>query len=114
MKGIVVLIKNRIQKQLIRKVANQIVEACRPKKIMLFGSYAYGNPNTDSDVDFLVIQNSKKRPADRAIDLFKSMRFYPFPMDIIVRTPKEIRQRLRMGDSFYQEIVTKGLTLYER
>lgn len=108
------LITKRNRKQLIRKVASQIVEACHPKKIMLFGSHAYGKPNKDSDVDFLVIQNSKKRPADRAIEVFKSMRFYPFPMDIIVRTPEEIRQRLRMGDSFYQEIITKGLTLYER
>lgn len=101
------------RKQLIKKVVNQIAEACHPQKIILFGSYAYGKPNEDSDVDFLVIQNSKKRPADRAIAVFKSIHFYPFPMDIIVRTPKEIRHRLQMGDSFYQEIMTKGLTLYE-
>ena len=106
--------KKENRRHLIQKVANQIVTACHPKKIMLFGSHAYGNPNRDSDVDFLVILNSKEKPVDRTIGVFKSIRFYPFPMDIIVRTPEEIRRRLRMGDSFYQEIMMKGKTLYER
>lgn len=81
---------------------------------MLFGSHAYGNPNRDSDVDLLIVMKSNKRPADRSIMVYKSMSFYPFPMDIIVRTPQEIRQRMGMGDSFYQEIVSKGKIIYER
>lgn len=99
---------------MINKVTRQIIDACHPEKIMLFGSHAYGKPNQDSDVDLLVVLKSKKRPADRSSMLYKSMRYYPFPMDIIVRTPQEIKRRMGMGDSFYREIVKKGKILYER
>ncbi len=99
---------------LIKKVAMQIVDAHHPEKIMLFGSHAYGKPNKDSDVDLLVVLKSRKRPADRSTMVYKSMLYYPFPMDIIVRTPQEIRRRMGMGDSFYQEIISKGKVLYER
>lgn len=99
---------------LVRKVVRQIVAGFRPDKIVLFGSHAYGRPGRDSDVDLLVVMESKKRPVDRAIEVSKSLRFYPFPMDILVRTPREVRHRLRMGDYFYEEILKKGKVLYER
>ena len=98
---------------LIQKVIRQIVKECHPRKIMLFGSYAHGRPGKDSDVDLLVVMNSNKRPVDRAIEVSKSLRFYPFPMDILVRTPQEIRRRIQIGDPFYREILTRGKILYE-
>lgn len=104
----------KIKQRLIRKVIKQIVEAVHPQRIVLFGSYAQGKPRPDSDVDLLVIMESRKRPIQRAVEVAKSLRFYPFAMDIIVRTPKEIHERLQIGDSFYQEIVTHGKILYEQ
>lgn len=119
-KGITIMVKSlvpetklaKVDLRLIRKVTQQIIDAFRPQKIVLFGSYASGHPEEDSDVDLLVVMESKKRPVERAIEVTKSLRFYPFPMDILVRTPWEIRQRIQMGDPFYQEIMKRGKILY--
>lgn len=103
--------KNNLR--LIRKLVQPIVEGFHPQKIVLFGSYAYGRTGKDSDVDLLVVMRSRKRPVERAIEVSKSLRFYPFPMDILVRTPQEIRRRLQIGDPFYREIMDRGKVLYE-
>lgn len=81
---------------------------------MLFGSFAYGNPTPDRDVDLLVIRESQLRPHARAIQISEILDPRPFPVDIIVRTPAEIEERLRIGDCFVREIVNKGKVLYER
>ena len=99
--------------RVIKKVVRQIVDVHHPRKIVLFGSYAKGRPTRNSDVDLLVIMPSRKRPVARAVEISKSLHFYPFPMDILVRTPAEIRRRLQMGDPFFQEVMTKGKVLYE-
>jgi predicted nucleotidyltransferase len=97
--------------QAIKRIASEL----KPEKIILFGSYAYGNPTPDSDVDLLIVMetNGKDKEAYRAA----SMLLYPrqFPVDIIVKSPKEIEEKLkRKGNFFLREIVTKGKTLYER
>lgn len=101
-------------KRKIRAAAKKIAEKIHPEKIILFGSYAYGKPNSDSDVDFLVIMRSKLRPVERARRISTIFNPYPFPMDILVRTPQEIRKRISMGDFFIQEIIEKGVVLYEK
>ena len=95
----------------------RIVSALKPEKIILFGSYAYGNPTHDSDVDLLVIMktNGNHKEKVRAI----SMLLYPrqFPVDIIVKTPKEVEEALKGGKDnsfFIREIVKKGKVLYDR
>ena len=104
----------RISLRSLRRVIRQIVEGVHPLRVVLFGSHAYGTPRRDSDVDLLVVMQSKKRPVERAVEVSKVLQFYPFPMDILVRTPQEIRCRLRMGDPFYREIIKRGKILYER
>jgi len=101
-----------IPMRVIRRFARQVVERFQPEKIILFGSYAYGTPHADSDVDILVVM-----PARNQID--QSVRISlaidpPFPLDIIVRTPKNMKWRLQEGDSFLREIVSKGKILYEK
>ena len=103
----------RINFRLLRQVTDQIVDGVHPKKIILFGSHAFGKPNKDSDVDLLVVMQSRKKPAERVVDVSKTLRFYPFPMDILVRTPQELKKRIRLGDVFFREILTKGKVLYE-
>ena len=98
----------------IRKAAQKIADAVRPEKIILFGSFAYGSPTPDSDVDLLVIMESKLRPHARSVQVSEVLDPRPFPVDIIVRTPAEIEERLRVGDCFMREIVSKGKVLYER
>jgi predicted nucleotidyltransferase len=98
----------------IRRAANQIAQAVRPEKIILFGSFAYGEPTPDSDVDLLIIMNSDLRPHARVVQISEILNPRPFPVDIVVRTPAEIEERLRVGDCFFQEILSKGKVLYER
>lgn len=97
----------------IRAAARKIGRQLRPKKVILFGSYAHGHPTADSDVDLFVIMPSRQRPAERARLVSKLLHPRPFPVDILVRTPQEVRQRLALGDSFIQEIITRGKVLYE-
>lgn len=97
----------------IRAAARKIGRQLRPKKVILFGSYAYGRPNADSDVDLFVIMPSRQRPVERARLVSKMLHPRPFPVDILVRTPQEVRRRLALGDSFIEEIITHGKVLYE-
>jgi predicted nucleotidyltransferase len=98
----------------IRKAARKIAEAVHPEKIILFGSFAYGKPTPDSDVDLLVIMESDLRPHARTVQVSEILYPRPFPVDIIVRTPEEIRERLEIGDCFFREILSRGKVLYER
>jgi predicted nucleotidyltransferase len=95
----------------IRRYARQVGKLFRPQKIILFGSYAYGQPNYDSDVDLLVVM-----PARNQLDQAAKIRLAipaPFSMDLIVRTPQRMQERLEWGDSFVTEIVARGKVLYE-
>src|SRR5438128_11714064 len=96
----------------IRQLAQQISERFQPDRIILFGSYAYGEPEEDSDVDMLVIMPAKNESSQRR--RIRSAIEYHFPLDLIVRTPETLRWRLEEGDWFLQEIVERGKVLYER
>jgi uncharacterized protein len=98
--------------RVIRDFARRVAERFQPDKIILFGSYAYGTPHEDSDVDILVIMPARNQlSAAVRIDLACESHF---PLDIIVRTPKNMRWRLEEGDSFLREIVSRGKVLYEK
>ena len=102
----------RVTPGLLREIAQKVVQAFRPKNIILFGSYAYGKPTSDSDLDLLVIMETRDRPAERirkVSDLFDPR---PLPMDFIVLTPSEIRHRLSGFDPFLEEVLEKGQRLY--
>jgi len=80
--------------------------------IILFGSYAYGKPTEDSDVDVLVVMPFNRRRGRKSLEIRQRIPA-DFPLDLIVRTPKFIAQRLRWGDCFTEEILAKGKVLYE-
>jgi len=101
-----------IPMRVIRRFARQVAERFRPEKIILFGSYAYGTPHADSDVDILVIM-----PARNQIDqAFKIRCEVPtcFPMDLIVLKPANVKWRLEEHESFLSEIMARGKILYEK
>ena len=98
----------------IQRAVQKVVDLVHTEKIVLFGSYAYGNPTQDSDVDLLVIMESDKSAHARSMQISEILYPRPFPLDIIVRTPAEVEERMAMGDCFIEEILTKGKTLYER
>ncbi len=92
----------------------RVVQHLNPDKVILFGSYAYGRPTPDSDVDLLVIMPTDLPPLERYLQVSRLLDPRPFPVDILVKTPAEIRQALQDRDFFLQEILAKGLVLYER
>ena len=96
--------------QAIRRLA----DALKPEKIILFGSYAYGVPTSDSDVDLLVIMKTEAKRTERYVAVSNVLYPREFPVDIIVKTPKELNEELRKGNFFLREIVSKGTVLYER
>ena len=96
----------------IESLSKQIAEEFRPDRIILFGSYAYGKPTDDSDVDLLVIMPFRGKSARKAAEILT--RTIPkFSVDILVRTQSQVRKRVAMDDWFMQEIVAQGRVLYE-
>ena len=101
-----------VNRRNIRAFVKQVVERFHPRQVILFGSYAYGKPTADSDVDLLVVMPHEGHAAVQAARIRKDVRA-GFPMDLVVRSPKEIRRRLAMGDVFIGEIMKRGQPLYE-
>ena len=93
---------------------DRIVHELMPEKVVLFGSFAYGAPTPDSDVDLLIILETSQPSKDRTWAVSRLLLPRPFPVDIIVRTPQEIAQALARRDPFVQEILEHGMVLYER
>ena len=92
----------------------RIVENLHPVKIILFGSYAYGVPTPDSDVDLLVVMDTSLSSRQQRLEISRVLSPRPFPMDILVRTPKDLAERLKLGDSFLEDIISRGKVVYER
>ena len=98
--------------RVIRRYARAVAEEFHPDKIILFGSYAYGTPNEDSDVDLLVIMPAKNGH-NHALRIQYRLSA-PFPLDLLVRTTDKLNRRLAMGDSFLTTILSQGKVLYEK
>ena len=95
----------------VRRFARQIAERFQPEKIILFGSYAYGKPHEESDVDLLVIMRTKGA-IDQSIRIKMAFERL-FSLDLIVRTPWQIERGLKDDNWFLREIMEKGKVLYE-
>ncbi len=110
------MVKDKKIRNLIESLAKKIVKAYDPAKIILFGSYSYGNPDKDSDIDLLIIKETSERPIDRrvAVSSIISDRQLRTPVEPIVLTPNELASSVRIGDQFVQEILDKGDVLYEK
>src|SRR5215212_12160169 len=97
------------------RAIERIVSELKPEKIILFGSYAYGNPTPHSDVDLLVSMKTKAKEIDRYVAVSNLLYPRQFPVDILVKTPKEMEAEARkIGNFFMQEILKRGKVLYER
>ncbi len=98
----------------LRPAIQKIVSELKPEKIILFGSYAYGTPTPHSDVDLLVIMKTRASLKERSWAVSSLLLPRPFPVDILVKTPKELEKALESGDFFLKEIVARGKVLYDR
>jgi len=106
--------RRRIPMRAIRALVKQIAEKFQPEKIILFGSYAYGKPKPESDVDLLVVMETSLRSRQQRLEISRALSPRPFPLDIIVRTPRELEERIALGDIFLREIMTQGKVVYEQ
>lgn len=93
-------------------MVKRIAERFRPKRVILFGSHAYGEPDADSDVDLLVIMDTPLRNVEQAVEIRREAAL-PFPADLLVRAPSEVADRVAQGDCFLRDVITKGEVLYE-
>ncbi|MCC6299293.1 MAG: nucleotidyltransferase domain-containing protein [Anaerolineales bacterium] len=105
--------RKRIPKKAIDEIVRQIVEKFHPQKIILFGSYARGNPRPESDVDLLVVMDTPLKESKQALLIDQSLERDLFGLDLIVRTPSNLKNRIALGDSFLKEVVSRGRVLYE-
>ncbi len=101
-------------RKLVKNMARKIRDKYNPEKIILFGSYAYGNPKKDSDVDLLIIKKTKARHLDRLVKIREILqeenRFVA--IEPLVYTPEEINKRLELEDDFIKTILEKGVILH--
>jgi predicted nucleotidyltransferase len=105
-----------IEFEAIQQVCDQIVREFHPQKVILFGSYAYGTPTEDSDVDLLVVMSKiEGNPIYKAMEIIRKIREVSrgFAIDLLVRTPEVVRQRIEWNDFFLREIMEEGKVLYE-
>jgi len=97
----------------IQSLANRIAALFRPEKIILFGSYAYGTPTPDSDVDLLVILPFKGKNFKESLRIINAVN-PQFGADVLARRPDDTRWRYEQGDPLVREALDKGKVLYEK
>jgi predicted nucleotidyltransferase len=96
----------------IENVAKKIGQEINAEAVILFGSYARNQPGEHSDVDLLVIAESDLPRHKRSRDLHLMFKPYPFPMDILVYTPDEVKKEREFELSFISTVLREGKKLY--
>ncbi len=102
------------QAALLDHVTKTIVERFRPKRIVVFGSHARGEAHQDSDLDLFIEMETTHRPPDRAIEVSEVFGLRPWPMDIVVYTPEEVRRLRHVNGTLLSIIEKEGKVLYEQ
>ncbi|MBI4707634.1 MAG: nucleotidyltransferase domain-containing protein [Candidatus Omnitrophica bacterium] len=106
---------SEISQKVIQEIKEKIVDYFQPEKIILFGSYVYGKPNINSDIDLLIIKEDVKSKRKEAVRIRKTLRGIKRPFDIIVTTPKEFEFYSKEWiNSVFAEARKKGIAIYER
>ena len=103
-----------IANEQINDISMKIVENINPEKIILFGSYARGNYNEDSDLDLIIVKKSNLPRHKRGIEIRRLFYGLLIPMDLKVYTPDEYNAELINKYSFLHSAIKDSKTLYER
>ena len=98
----------------ITQLVKEIADGYKPEKIYLFGSYANGVPNFDSDIDLFIVKETEERWIDRRIAAKQAIKNYIAPMDIIVYTPKEVDAAMNLVVNIGKIAINTGKLVYER
>lgn len=103
-----------IGRKQIEEIVKRIADNFKPEKIILFGSYAYGTPKKDSDLDLLIVKESSLPRYKRAREIRKHLwGISEIPKDILVYTQKEIDDWKEVEEAFVTHVVKRGKILYE-
>ncbi len=103
-----------VTEELLTQMVQKIVDGFHPDQVILFGSHAWGAPRPDSDVDLLIILDSRQRPAERSAQVSLACRPRGLAVDFLVKTPAEVVLQLEMGDPFLHRVLKQGRVLYAR
>ncbi|MBI4824884.1 MAG: nucleotidyltransferase domain-containing protein [Nitrospirae bacterium] len=98
----------------LKEAVKRIIDNFHPDKIILFGSYAYGKPTKDSDIDLMVVMDTDMQPYERAVPIRKALRDLGMPKDIIVRTPNEFESFKDIIGTMIYTAAHKGRVIYAR
>lgn len=115
-KNVIDLKTYNITPEIINYIKNKIVSFIQPEKIILFGSYAVGMANEDSDLDLFIITDkfANTRRDKRALEISDIFRPRFFSIDIIVNTPEEARIQIENENFFIIDILENGKIIYEK
>jgi predicted nucleotidyltransferase len=102
-----------VDQRLISELSERIIREFHPERIILFGSYAYGQPRPDSDVDLLVVLPFEGTGFRKSLEILN--RVSPeFSVDLLARLPEDTARRYAEGDPLIREALDRGKVLYER
>ena len=96
----------------IRQLSDSIVREFRPERVILFGSYASGTACDDSDIDLLVVMPFRGNRIRKAVEILEKIKSKK-AVDIVVRTPQDVRRRVALNDFFLKQILDQGTVLHE-
>ena len=97
----------------VEALSRQIAREFHPERIVLFGSYARGNPRVDSDVDLLVLVPFDGKPFRKSLEILNRID-PPFAVDVVVRNPDDAARRYAEFDPLIRDAFDHGIVLYER
>jgi uncharacterized protein len=99
--------------QLLEAMVQRLVDCFKPEQIILFGSYAYGTPNPDSDIDLLVIVPQSDQPRyRRAREAYGVLWGLAVPAEIVVMTRHEVERSKTVKSSLAHQAIHRGKVLY--
>ncbi|MBI4329762.1 MAG: nucleotidyltransferase domain-containing protein [Chloroflexi bacterium] len=110
------MVKDKKIRKLILEIVDRIKRDYQPEKIILYGSYAYGKPTEDSDIDLFIVKETDKRSVDRFVEVSRLIADWEGRVSVspLVYTPGELEERLTLGDNFVEEILSRGDIVYAR
>jgi predicted nucleotidyltransferase len=104
------------QEVALEQIMYKLISAYRPQRVILFGSWAYGQPDEHSDIDLLIVKETDASPLERRVQVRRLVADTErrIPFSPLVLTPTELEHQLSLGNPFYREILAQGKELYSR
>ena len=101
-----------VDQRTITKITASIKNLVNPKRIILFGSYAQGDADHDSDIDLLVVDDSGRDKNSVALEISRALFPRDYGLDLFVESPGDLELKSEYG--FWREVLSTGKVLYER